>query len=447
MPQLSVVMIVKNEEHQLAGCLESLDGAADEVVIADTGSTDRTREVAQACGARIFEVPWTNDFSAARNAVVASAQGDWLLHLDADELLDPESVHTVRHLVDRDPQEVDAVEVLVANYCDDPRAWRWVPAGGRLLDGAHCSGYIPVPLLRLFRNGRGFVYQEAVHESITQSVLARGGAVLQRHDILIHHPGYSASAPLRQAKRDLYLQIAREKRRRHREDVKALHDLAEQALSCGFTEESEQACREALSRDPQHVPSVMTLANICLNRGEVAAGKELLERIEAHPEAPPHVQIGLSAIDYREGRLIQAMNRLERLLERHPDALLARLYLARVYDRFGAHDRSLRQLEVAKLTAPTVQEFQDRAEALKRRMDAQSYFQNGFQQEALETLISALRLDPEDPLIHNDLGVMLFTLGDHEKARQRFQQALKLAPGLTDAAENLKKLESAAPPG
>ena len=76
MPSLSVVMIVKNEAECLGECLESVRGIADELVIADTGSTDDTVSVAQRFGAVVFEIPWTDDFAEARNRGMARATGD-----------------------------------------------------------------------------------------------------------------------------------------------------------------------------------------------------------------------------------------------------------------------------------------------------------------------------------------------------------------------------------
>ena len=102
MPSLSVVMIAKNEVHCIGDCLSSVRGIAEEVLVGDTGSTDGTRELAMSKGARVLDIPWKDDFAAARNAVLSQARGDWLLHMDADEELDPESAQNIRRLVKED---------------------------------------------------------------------------------------------------------------------------------------------------------------------------------------------------------------------------------------------------------------------------------------------------------------------------------------------------------
>src|SRR6185369_12826459 len=82
--RVSLCMIVKNEEANLPPCLSSAADLVDEIIIADTGSTDRTREIAASFGARVVEFPWVDSFAAARNESVRHATGDWIFWLDAD---------------------------------------------------------------------------------------------------------------------------------------------------------------------------------------------------------------------------------------------------------------------------------------------------------------------------------------------------------------------------
>lgn len=86
-PLLTACLIMKNEEEMLADCLASLKGAVDEIVIYDTGSTDRSVEIARAAGATVVEGVWENNFSTARNAALDMAHGTWVLSIDADERL------------------------------------------------------------------------------------------------------------------------------------------------------------------------------------------------------------------------------------------------------------------------------------------------------------------------------------------------------------------------
>jgi len=441
MPSLTVVMIVRNEAHCLPTCLASVAPIADAMVIGDTGSTDGTPAIAESFGATVVAVPWEDDFAKARNTVLDAAPGDWLLHLDADEELDPEGAAAIRALVDADGHGADAVELILANYSNDPRAWRWVPAERDNLHTRGKAGYLPVPLLRLFRNGRGFRYEEPVHESITASVQAAGGRIIEG-GILIHHHGYDPDDAVKQEKRERYLAIARRKAETRPDDVKALHDLAEQALACGHVDEGEAACRRALARAPGQREASMTLANILLNRGELGEARTLLEALDADPESPPAVQTALGAIALREGRFQDAKSCLLLALAGAPHHLMARLYLARVFDVLGEREHGRRELALARDMAPGMDECRNRLRAHELGEQAERLFQTGFLEEALETLVEALRLDNEDPVLFNDVGVVLFALGRTEEARENFTRALRLAPGFPGAAENLAQTDT-----
>ncbi len=103
--RVSVVLIVKNEEAMLAECLVSVKDA-DEIVVVDTGSIDRTREIAGCYTDKVYDFAWVDDFAAARNFAASKATGDWILSIDADELLEPggmekirEAILTVRHAI------------------------------------------------------------------------------------------------------------------------------------------------------------------------------------------------------------------------------------------------------------------------------------------------------------------------------------------------------------
>ena len=89
-PSITACLIVKNEERFLDKCLQSLQGTADQIVVVDTGSTDRTVEIARTHDAEIHHFEWCDDFAAARNFSLEKARGDWVLILDADEVLTPE---------------------------------------------------------------------------------------------------------------------------------------------------------------------------------------------------------------------------------------------------------------------------------------------------------------------------------------------------------------------
>ena len=98
-PTISLCMIVKDEEKFLPTCLESVKGYVDEIIIVDTGSTDRTIEIARRYNAKIYCHAWENSFSKARNYSLKYATGDWILILDADEEIERKDAYKLRNVI------------------------------------------------------------------------------------------------------------------------------------------------------------------------------------------------------------------------------------------------------------------------------------------------------------------------------------------------------------
>ncbi|ABB16146.1 glycosyltransferase [Carboxydothermus hydrogenoformans] len=141
--KLSVCMIVKDEERYIRNCLESVQDIADEIVVVDTGSTDNTKAIANDFGAKIFDFPWVDDFSAARNFSLEKATGDWVLLLDADEELDVSSKDKVLELVNKNENVAYLVNVI--NFLDFTKQ-RTVTAKRMLLFPMRAEPYFINPI-------------------------------------------------------------------------------------------------------------------------------------------------------------------------------------------------------------------------------------------------------------------------------------------------------------
>lgn len=121
-PRLSVAMIVRDEEAQLPRALESVRGIADQILVADTGSQDQSCRVALQHGAHVVSVPWSDDFSAARNRCLDYLTGDWVLWLDASEQLSPRCCASLREFVDGQPDANEAWLLMVEQPPEGPSA-------------------------------------------------------------------------------------------------------------------------------------------------------------------------------------------------------------------------------------------------------------------------------------------------------------------------------------
>jgi glycosyltransferase involved in cell wall biosynthesis len=177
---LSVVIITYNEETNLPRTLESVkplvsDGRG-EVVVVDSHSTDRTVEIAQSYGAKVFVEKW-NGYAAQKNSAIEKATGDWILSLDADEEVDRGAQEGISRIMGRDADVyagVAGVWFARKNYF----LGRWIRHGG----------FYPDRKLRMFRRGKGRFLDRTVHET----VFVEGREAVPAHDFdwdiaLIHH--------------------------------------------------------------------------------------------------------------------------------------------------------------------------------------------------------------------------------------------------------------------
>ncbi len=164
-PMLSLCMIVKNEEKSLPISLKSVEGIADELIIVDTGSTDKTEEVAKEHGANVYKKKWRNDFSEVRNFAIEKAKGKWILILDADESIlegDAEKIKGLLH----NPINEGYLFYIHSRY-------------------GNLSSSAPTQALRLFRNRKEYRYKNRVFERIPDEKLTHVADGLVS---IIHHP-------------------------------------------------------------------------------------------------------------------------------------------------------------------------------------------------------------------------------------------------------------------
>ncbi len=192
-------MIVKNEEDNLPHCLESVAGLFDEIVVVDTGSTDRTVEIARSFGANVFDFAWVDSFSAARNEALARATGDYIFWLDADDVVDPPERQKLRLLLDRlrgfkgdgcSRSPFDSAYVVRCKCDPSP-------------DGS--GGETVVDHIRLFPRREDVRWTYRVHEQILPA-LRRATVPVHWTDIIVRHTGYVDRA-LRARKLDRDLRL------------------------------------------------------------------------------------------------------------------------------------------------------------------------------------------------------------------------------------------------
>jgi glycosyltransferase involved in cell wall biosynthesis len=201
---LSVVLITHNEELNLGRALESVrplvrEGQG-EIILVDSGSTDRTVDIAKSFGAKVFLEPWKG-YAGQKNSAIDKATGDWILSLDADEELSAqlqealantleslERMDALRRQADAHPFMAEDARAELGNWVgaksDQEPCGIWIARKNEFLGRwIEHGGFWPDPKLRLFRRGRGRFEDRAVHET----VIVNGPTATLKHGSILHH--------------------------------------------------------------------------------------------------------------------------------------------------------------------------------------------------------------------------------------------------------------------
>jgi glycosyltransferase involved in cell wall biosynthesis len=295
--RISLCMIVRDEEENLARCLRSVEGIVDESCVVDTGSKDRSREIATALGARVVDVPWDDHFAEARNASLDLATGDWVLVLDADEELVAGSARErLEGFAARGPRRLGR---LLVEHRD--------PSEGILSK---------VALTRFFPRLPDVRFQGRVHEQ----VVCAGSAPDQGDTGLrVLHHGYAWAElvrrdRLRRNRRLLEMALAEQPR-----DSYLHYQLARTHAAAGQHEECWRACRSAIELAPRDVPWLAHLVETgahalrALGRSEEAL--RLIDDISSRYPARPDTCFLRALLAMDLGRLEEAERGFHRCLE------------------------------------------------------------------------------------------------------------------------------------
>ena len=305
--QLSACIIARNEEGRIAQAISSVRDVADEVVVTDTGSTDQTARQAQELGVRVCHFPWVDDFSAAYNHCIDQANGDWILQLDADEELLPESIETVRCCI------------------SNPAALAYTVLRRDVYGTSTADDYTKMLHVRLFRNRPDLRFVGRIHHKFITPlhVIAEREnlQVLPSNIELLHH-GYVGNNQAAKLSRAAHLmglelrdrpgqfyylvelgrtwlkmrdarsvelitqaaQIVKEDLDRALECRGILATLLEHVLACdslppGFPLSHADATTLTLEHFPSAVPLIWQLALRAFKAGDYERSAELLERI------------------------------------------------------------------------------------------------------------------------------------------------------------------------
>ena len=293
---VSLCMIVKNEERFLEDCLRSVADLVSEIVIVDTGSTDRTIEIAKTHGARLFEIEWEGDFAKARNYGLKHATQPWILYLDADERLHPPFHPLVKQAISS--TNIDAFYVRVSSE-----------VGEMLGSMPHVQAYP-----RLFRRKPGVYFTGRIHEQITPAIRQINGQ-FGLLDVEIEHLGYNLTQDemVAKVKRNL------------------------------------ESLKEQVADEPQNAYARFQLGQTLIIAGEIKSGKEQLHKaleIKGLSEGlEATIILILANDDYTNKLLYEAIEKIQKALQLAPSQRLGYFLLSECYALQENYQQAIAALE------------------------------------------------------------------------------------------------------
>jgi tetratricopeptide (TPR) repeat protein len=342
-PKISLCMIVKDEEALLPYCLASVREIVDEIIVVDTGSADRTIEIAQQFGAVVYPYPWQNDFAAARNESLRHAQGDWILVLDADETLLPDCVADLR-------------AVIASPHCIAVTLLREEV-------GAQQNPY--TLLCRLFRRHPQIQFQRPYHETIDDSVTAL--QAVEPHWVIyslpmpaIAHDGYRPEAISHHQKSDRAERIMGRYLETHPQDAYICSKLGALYVTQGRHAEGYALLAQGIATQPESsavryelhyhlgmAHTAMAQVRLAQQHYEQALETELLEQLKLA------AYINLAALHSNENTWAQAEALLVHVLKIQPELAIAHYNLGLIYKAQGNYSAAITAYQRAIEIEPT----------------------------------------------------------------------------------------------
>ncbi|MBL8724790.1 MAG: glycosyltransferase [Planctomycetes bacterium] len=422
-PRVSLCMIARDEERFLGECLARAQAAVDEIVLVDTGSTDRTVAIAESFGAKVLHEPWQDDFSAPRNTALRAATGDWILVLDADEFLQPGAAERIRELV--------TSEVASGYHLHFVNVY----GSGRTLG---------VMMVRLFRNLPGIAYENVIHEQVTPSLQRLAlplGLVLLSADVEVEHHGYRDEVMTSRGKNERNERLFHKQLAAQPDDVYAHYKYGDFLRRVpGRSADARRLldrCLELILQGPPSLPRELPYAGevaaLCAleaaRAGDHTRARAVLDGALRRFLPTPNLHYLAASLALTEQRSHDAILHYRRCLAYHGQVLVVPIQdgitshvslagIAQAWLQLGDLQRAHHMLERAIAIEPSYEVAQLALSKL--------WLQRGDLGRALGVLTKFLSAHPDSPGACQQTTLLLHRLGHLAQAKRMGQQAVSL---------------------
>jgi tetratricopeptide (TPR) repeat protein len=326
-PSISLCMIVRDEEDWIAQCIDSVKSIVSEIIVVDTGSVDKTVEIAESRGAKVFFQAWENDFAKARNFSIEKASGDWILVLDADEAIAEKDLLALTALIQDDKI---CWEFLQRHYSNDHRLSEYKPVSGEYPEWEKgFAGYFESNCVRLFPHKQGLSYEGRVHELVEHSIRKVGKHEIHRTQVRIQHFGHTEKVKAKKDKSSIYTPLGMEKLKDDPTYWQAYFELAVEHNQNGRHQQSVIAFLQSLAMMPNYVPAWVNLGYVLCEMGNYRLSEHALLSALEYDQKSDEAFCNLGVVYMRTNQLRKAEQVLKRAWELNPSYVNAAINLGK----------------------------------------------------------------------------------------------------------------------
>lgn len=355
-------MIAKNEAHTIRACLNSVRDVVSQIVVADTGCTDNTVEIAREFGATVIAAPWENHFAKARNAALAPMRTDWVLVLDADEELDAASKPGLPALLSA--PEMAGYMITIRDYMPEKNSHFLEKAGKENSNSPErakaAPSYHDQQNIRLFRRNPEVYFFGRVHELVEYRICILG-LKYGPADVLIHHFGHLRGNEIRGAKAMFYRELGRLKVKEEADNPFAWFELGLLEYQTFQNNDAALACfHQTVKLHPPFTRAWLFIAMIHLDSSRPFEALVALEQAEKREEAAGFRERLKGDAYFNLGQISQARAAYENAIKLGEDSPVVHSRLGFAEVRMGETQVGLAMLQRAVDEAPHLAELHDR---------------------------------------------------------------------------------------
>jgi len=432
MPTIGLSMIVKDGGDDLRHCLNSVRSLVEQIVIADTGSTDRSGDLARDFGATVVPCTWNDHFADARNVALAPVTTDWVLVLDADEELSPEAAAAMPDLLANTPQHVAGYQLTIRNYAHEIFASVVGSLGHRNTDSyaraKSALTYSEHRICRLFRRHPAIYFTGRLHEAVELQIHHADFKSIASELLILHYGTLAEKSGYDQKQQRYYRML--------RAAVEETPDLPHLWVQLALTERNTgnnldaalECIRRAIALHPGEFDAWSLLS------GYLSEKKQHKEAIEALGHLPDSGDWGISKAwstgdnlhdlgRFKEARSMYclALERAKKSPAKLPDEFLGAIESRIGYTevRIGMHTVGLRKLVRARDAAPTILANHERL--------MKAYVLIRDDRRAAEAAEATLRHLSSEQL-YGRAAALLLRAGERERAQRLIETGMRQYP-------------------